>query len=64
MKVLTYIVAFCLAVFIEVLIGTWLWGLIAVAIFGLPALTPLQFLGLMYLVHIIIPHYNIKKEDD
>ena len=64
MKVLTYIVVFCIVVFIGVLIGTWLWGLIAVAIFGLPALTPLQFLGLMCLVHIIMPHYNIRKEDD
>ena len=64
MKVLTYIVVFCIVVFIGVLIGTWLWGLIAVAIFGLPALTPLQFLELMCLVHIIMPHYNIRKEDD
>lgn len=56
MKILTYIIAFCLVVFIEVLIGTWLWGL--------PALTPLQFLGLMCLVHMIMPNYNIKKEDD
>lgn len=64
MKVLTYIIMFCIVVFIEVLIGTWLWGVIAVAIFGLPALTPLQFLGLMCLIAIIMPNYNIKKEDD
>lgn len=46
-------------------IGVWLWGLIMVDIFGLPALTFWQFYGLIILLHILLPGRGVrtKKED-
>lgn len=42
-------------------IGWWLWGWIAVGALKLPQLTYLQFVGLMFLIRIILPTYT--KED-
>ena len=36
-------------------IGVWLWGIIAVGVFGLPALTFWQFYGLIILMRILFP---------
>lgn len=41
-------------------IGVWLWGIIAVSIFGLPALTYWQFYGLLILIRILLPKRNVK----
>jgi len=43
------------------LIGCWLWGVIAVGVFGLPALTFWQFYGLMILIHILFPSTTIRS---
>lgn len=49
---------------LEVWIGWWLWGVIAVAIFGLPELTFVQFFGLNVLLSILIPHnVSTSKKD-
>lgn len=42
-------------------IGCWLWGVIMVGIFGLPALTYWQFFGLMWLLHILFPGGGVKS---
>lgn len=43
-------------------IALWLWGIIAVGIFGLPALTFWQMFGLVWLVRLILPS-NISYKD-
>lgn len=40
---------------LSAVIGCWLWGVIAVGVFGLPSLTFWQFCGLMGLIHILFP---------
>lgn len=40
---------------IEVGIATWLWGIIAVEIFGLPALTFWEMFALRFLIWLIFP---------
>ena len=46
-------------------IGVWLWKVIIVAVFGLPALTYWQFYGLLVLIRILLPksRVKVKKED-
>lgn len=45
-------------------VGVWLWGLIAVNIFGLPALTYWQFYGLLILLRILLPYNNSNKNKE
>ena len=47
-----FIVIF-LSLFIYAAIGCWLWGLIMVPIFGLPALGYWQMFGLMWLLRML-----------
>lgn len=49
------ILFWALLIFVEVCLGVYLWKWIAVAIFGLPALSKAQFFGLMVLLHILLP---------
>lgn len=54
-------------VFVGNWIGWWLWGVIAVKIFGAPELTYWGFFGLRILLSFIIPHStttNTNKNDD
>ena len=44
-------------------IAVWLWGIIAVGIFGLPALTFWQMFGLVWLVRLILPS-NISYKNE
>lgn len=44
-------------------IAVWLWGAIAVGVFGLPALGFWQMLGLRILLNLIIPTSVIRKRD-
>lgn len=44
------------AFFVLNFLYTWLWGIIAVSIFGLPALTYWQVFGLRILLCGLIPH--------
>jgi hypothetical protein len=50
-------------ILIETVIGLWLWNVIAVAIFKLPSLTFLQFIGLQMLVGMIFPK-NVNVGDN
>ena len=43
-------------------IAVWLWGAIAVAVFGLPALNFWQMLGLRVLISLIFPS-TIRRRD-
>lgn len=47
-----FIVVF-LSLFIYAAIGCWLWGLIMVPVFGLPALGYWQMFGLMWLLRLL-----------
>lgn len=47
-----FIVIF-LCLFIYAAIGYWLWGLIMVPVFGLPALSYWQMFGLMWLLRLL-----------
>lgn len=47
-----FIVIF-LSLFIYAAIGCWLWGLIMVPVFGLPALGYWQMFGLMWLLRLL-----------
>lgn len=49
--------------FLGVWIAGLLWGAIAVAVFGLPALTYWQMAGLMILLNLLLPHSttNVRK---
>lgn len=40
---------------LETVLGLWLWGVIAVGVFGLPALTFWKFVGLEILLYILFP---------
>lgn len=42
--------------FVWAAIACWLWGLIMVAVFGLPALTYWQMFALIWLIRMIFPH--------
>lgn len=62
----TILLAIIIAIVI-ITIGHWLWGAIAVACLGLPALSFWQFAGLLWLIHIVFPGStttvsNLKKE--
>ena len=41
--------------FINAAIGMWLWGVIMVPVFGLPALSYWQTFGLIWLINILLP---------
>lgn len=43
-------------------IAVWLWGAIAVAVFGLPTLNFWQMLGLRVLINLILPS-TIRRKD-
>ena len=46
-------------------IAWWLWGVIAVAVFGLPALTYWQIIGLIILLKILLPGSSgVRKSSD
>ena len=51
-----WIILMIIALFIlQTIIGVWLWGAIAVGVFGLPALTFWKFVGLEILLWLLIP---------
>ena len=50
-------------VWLDVWIACWLWGLIAVAIFGLPALSWWQMFGLIWLLRFIMPTGSVRVRD-
>lgn len=52
-----------IVILIQTVIGLWLWNVIAVAIFKLPSLTFLQFIGLQILVEMIFPK-NVNVGDN
>ena len=57
-----FVLAFVISL-ITNFIALWLWGIIAVGIFGLPALTFWQMFGLVWLIRLILPSnisYNNK----
>lgn len=62
-KAIALIIVIPIFIIIEVFLGTYLWGCIAVAIFGLPALTKCQFFGLMVLIAILFGKFNISSGD-
>lgn len=43
-------------------LAVWLWGILAVAIFGLPALTFWQMFGLRVLLWILIPTATVNRK--
>lgn len=49
--------------FITTWIALWLWNIIAIPIFGAPALTFWQMYGLMWLVRLFFPR-NIRAKKD
>lgn len=51
-SLVVFIVIF-LSLFIYAAIGCWLWGLIMVPVFGLPALGYWQMFGLMWLLRML-----------
>ena len=52
-EVVGIILGIVVLILLEWLVGLYLWGAIAVAIFGLPSLNAWQFLGLLVLVKIL-----------
>ena len=57
----------CLAVLLSLItnfIAVWLWGIIAVGVFGLPSLTFWQMFGLVWLVRLILPNSYIRSNND
>lgn len=62
-KAIAFIIVIPILIIIEVFLGTYLWGCIAVAVFGLPALTKCQFFGLMVLISILFGKFNISSGD-
>lgn len=65
-KIIACLIIAVLLVFVEVWLGAYLWKCIAVAIFGLPALTKLQFFGLQILLITLYPgkKWDLKMGDD
>lgn len=62
-KAIAFIIVIPILIIIEVFLGTYLWSCIAVAVFGLPALTKCQFFGLMVLIAILFGNFNISSGD-
>ena len=62
-KAIACIIVIPILIIAEVFLGTYLWGCIAVAVFGLPALTKCQFFGLMVLIAILFGKFNISSGD-
>lgn len=48
-------------IWIEVQVACWLWGIIMVGIFSLPALTGWQMFGLMILAGLILPTSHVSN---
>lgn len=49
-------------VWLEVQVACWLWGIIMVGIFSLPALTGWQMFGLMILANLVLPSSHISTK--
>lgn len=49
---------------LEIALGVWLWKIIMVGVFGLPALSFWQFFGLVILLHILLPTNTFKKNKE
>lgn len=62
-KIIACIIVIPILIIAEVFLGTYLWGCIAVAVFGLPALTKCQFFGLMVLIAILFGKFSISSGD-
>ncbi len=62
-SLLALVFTILIVIVLVLFLGLWLWGVIAVAIFQLPALTFWQFVGLIILLNILIPHVNYAKKD-
>lgn len=59
LTIIEIILAFILGIILFLLVlavGCWLWGIIAVPIFGLPELTYWQFVGLYVICNILFNH--------
>ena len=52
-EIVGIILSIIVLILLELLVGLYLWGTIAVAIFGLPSLSAWQFLGLLVLIKIL-----------
>lgn len=60
-KAIACIIVIPILIIAEVFLGTYLWSCIAVAVFGLPALTKCQFFGLMVLIAILFGKFSIRS---
>lgn len=49
-------------IWLEVQVACWLWGILMVGVFSLPALTGWQMFGLMILANLVLPtsHISVK----
>lgn len=66
--ILVLIIAICLYILLN-LFGVWLWNTILVSMFGFPVITFWKFLGLRWLLDILLPgrsssKVNKKKEKE
>lgn len=59
--VIIEVIAVVIVSIVRAIIAWWLWGLIAVPIFGLPALTLLEIYCLAWLIRLFIP-YTYKRD--
>ena len=62
-KAIAWLIVIPILIIAEVFLGTYLWSCIAVAVFGLPALTKCQFFGLMVLTGILFGRVNVNSGD-
>ena len=60
---IAWLIVIPILIIAEVFLGTYLWSCIAVAVFGLPALTKCQFFGLMVLTGILFGRVNVNSGD-
>ena len=60
-KMIAWIIVIPILIIVEVFLGTYLWSCIAVAVFGLPALTKCQFFGLTILTSILFGRVNVNS---
>lgn len=62
-KIIACMIVIPILIIAEVFLGTYLWSCIAVAVFGLPALTKCQFFGLLVLTSILFGRVNVNSGD-
>lgn len=62
-KIIACMIVIPILIIAEVFLGTYLWSCIAVAVFGLPALTKCQFFGLLVLISILFGRVNVNSGD-